>query len=402
MRSSSRRTGSPCRSSTSASRYSATVRSVPENPAASRPGSGCPASHSAASRSPAAQPSVRSTSGAGSGRSTPAAANSSRASATVNRRSGSRISASPPSSRSRCRPSRTSCRVASTNRSSGGARMISSSSCRSASGPSSCTSSTTSHNRSSSGARSVSSRSVITHPSRSGAAVSSPDQRRPRARLPQRGQHRQPEPLRIPLAAPGRHPRRAARHTRPADPGPQQHRLAAARRRRHHAHPGRAPAARTAGDGTRHLPHQDQRRRPQPRPLRQQTPWSRSSHHASPRGPLAMSRSPVTCAVPQTRMRARRAALSLALVLDHRLNDPRHQRVRHAANPANNRICASTTLDDSPLIAAPGRLRARSLRVPQAAGQVMRGTVFLAPGCPSRGPRRAALSGRRFAMASPA
>ena len=84
----------------------------------------------------------------------------------------------------------------------------------------------------------LSSRSAIAHPSRSGAAVSRPHQRRPRRGLPQRGQHRQPEPLRITLAAPGRHPRRAARHTRPADPGPQQHRLAAARRRRHHAHPG--------------------------------------------------------------------------------------------------------------------------------------------------------------------
>ena len=249
MRSSSRRTGSPCRSSTSASRYSATVRSVPENLGASRPGSGCPASDSAASRSPAAHPSVRSTSGAGSGRSTPAAANSSAASATVNRRSGSRISASSPSSRSRCSPSRTSCRVASTNRSPGGARMISSSSCRSASGPSSCTSSTTSHNWSSSGARSASSRSVISHPSRSGAAVSRPHQRRPRRGLPQRGQHRQPEPLRITLAAPDRHPRGAARHTRPADPGPQQHRLAAARRRRHHAHPGRPEPPEQPGTG---------------------------------------------------------------------------------------------------------------------------------------------------------
>src|SRR5215813_7171082 len=41
------------------------------------------------------------------------------------------------------------------------------------SAPSSCTSSTTSHNRSSNGARSASSRSVVTHPSRSGAAVTS-------------------------------------------------------------------------------------------------------------------------------------------------------------------------------------------------------------------------------------
>jgi hypothetical protein len=171
VRSSSRRTGPGCRSSTSASRYSATVRSVPENPAANRPGSGCPASDSAASRSPAAQPSVRSCSTArvGSSSSTPAPANSSPASATVNFKSPARISVSPPSSRSRCSPSRTSCRAAKTNRSSAGARMISSCSCRSAPGSSSCTSSITSHSRSSSTARSLSSPSASAHPSSSGA-----------------------------------------------------------------------------------------------------------------------------------------------------------------------------------------------------------------------------------------
>ena len=154
--------------------YSATVRSVPENSAANRSGSGCPASDNAASRNPAAHPSVRSCSiiTAESGSATPAASNISRASAAVNRRSASRISVSSPSSRSRCNPSRTSCRVASTNRSCGGARITSSSSCRRASSaPSSCRSSITSQIRSSSGARSVSSRSVIAHPSRSGAAV---------------------------------------------------------------------------------------------------------------------------------------------------------------------------------------------------------------------------------------
>jgi hypothetical protein len=31
-------------------------------------------------------------------------------------------------------------------------------------------------------------------------------------------------------------------------------------------------------------------------------------------------------------------------VLDHRLNDRRHRRLRHAANRQNNQICASTTL----------------------------------------------------------
>ena len=54
--------------------------------------------------------------------------------------------------------------------------------------------------------------------------------------------------------------------------------------------------------------------------------------------------------IPRT---GRPAAPSLTLVLDHRLNDRRHRRVRHAANRQNNRICASTTLDNSPLIAAP-------------------------------------------------
>ena len=39
-------------------------------------------------------------------------------------------------------------------------------------------------------------------------------------------------------------------------------------------------------------------------------------------------------AVPQSRVRARPAAPSLTLVLDRRLNDRRHRRLRHAANPA--------------------------------------------------------------------
>ena len=113
-----------------------------------------------------------------------------------------------------------------------------------------------------------------------------PDQRRPRRGLPQRGQHRQPEPLRITLAAPGRHPRGAARHTRPADPGPQQHRLAAARRRRHHAYPGlrREPPEQP---GTGHdTPRTTTSGAAARRPLRRRTPWFRSSHHARPHGPL--------------------------------------------------------------------------------------------------------------------
>ena len=62
-----RRTCRGWRLSTSASRYSATVRSLPENSATNPSGSGCPASDSAASRSPAAHPSVRSCSAASPG-----------------------------------------------------------------------------------------------------------------------------------------------------------------------------------------------------------------------------------------------------------------------------------------------------------------------------------------------
>ena len=64
-----------------------------------------------------------------------------------------------------------------------------------------------------------------------------PHQPRTRARRAQRAQHRQPEPLRIPLIPPRRHPPSPACQARLADPRPQQHRLAAARRRRHHGHP---------------------------------------------------------------------------------------------------------------------------------------------------------------------
>jgi hypothetical protein len=67
-------------------------------------------------------------------------------------------------------------------------------------------------------------------PAGSGAAASTSGE--PGGRLPQRGQYRQPEPLRIPLIASGRHPRdalRQPRRARLADPGSQQHRLPAAR-----------------------------------------------------------------------------------------------------------------------------------------------------------------------------
>ena len=56
VRSSSRRTCSGCRSSTSASRYSATVRSLPENSAANRSGSGCPASEGPPAAAPPPSP----------------------------------------------------------------------------------------------------------------------------------------------------------------------------------------------------------------------------------------------------------------------------------------------------------------------------------------------------------
>ncbi len=66
-------------------------------------------------------------------------------------------------------------------------------------------------------------------------------QHQPRGRLAQRVEHRQPELLRIPLAAPDRHPRGAARRARLADPRSQQDRLPAARRGRYHGHAGRRP-----------------------------------------------------------------------------------------------------------------------------------------------------------------
>ena len=63
-------------------------------------------------------------------------------------------------------------------------------------------------------------------------------QHQPRGRLAQRAEHRQPELLRIPLAAPDRHPRGAARRARLADPRSQQDRLPAAWRGRYHGHAG--------------------------------------------------------------------------------------------------------------------------------------------------------------------
>jgi hypothetical protein len=64
-------------------------------------------------------------------------------------------------------------------------------------------------------------------------------QHRPRGRLTQRIQHRQPEPLRVSHTAADRHPRNTARQPQLATPRAKQHRLAAARRSRHHRHPAR-------------------------------------------------------------------------------------------------------------------------------------------------------------------
>jgi hypothetical protein len=83
--------------------------------------------------------------------------------------------------------------------------------------------------------------STSAHPSRSGAADTTRTSPAAGARLAQRPGHRQPEPLRVTLLPPRRHPRRPPRQPGPGDPRPQQHRLAAARRRRHHRHPRRPP-----------------------------------------------------------------------------------------------------------------------------------------------------------------
>ena len=151
------------------------MRSLPENSATNRSGSGCPASAIAARRNPATQPSVRSSSSAraASGSSIPAASNRSRASGGEKRRSAARSSMSEPASRNRCRPSCGSRRVASTTRNSPGSRASSSSSCASASAElSSCRSSITSTHLPSSEARSDSSRPTTASPSKPGAAPS--------------------------------------------------------------------------------------------------------------------------------------------------------------------------------------------------------------------------------------
>jgi hypothetical protein len=63
-----------------------------------------------------------------------------------------------------------------------------------------------------------------------------PHQHRPRCRLAQCAEHRQPEPLRIALVASRRHPRHALGQACLSNPRPQQDCLAAPRRRRDHGH----------------------------------------------------------------------------------------------------------------------------------------------------------------------
>jgi hypothetical protein len=120
VRKSSRLTSSGWRSSTSASRYPATVRSLPENSAANPSGSGWLASDSAARRSPAAQPSVRSTNSASaaSDSRTLAASNNARASSAPEAQIASTDLGQLAFQAQTMQPNRRSWRVRSANRSS--------------------------------------------------------------------------------------------------------------------------------------------------------------------------------------------------------------------------------------------------------------------------------------------
>ena len=141
------------------------MRSVPQNSRTKASGSGWPASEPAASRSPAAQPSVRSCSDttAASDSAIPDASSSSRASSTEKRRSSARSSVKLPSRRSRCRPRPSAARVTNTTRRCRGSRVRKSSSDASASSEcSSCRSSMTRTAGSLSDRRSESSRSTST------------------------------------------------------------------------------------------------------------------------------------------------------------------------------------------------------------------------------------------------
>ena len=105
-----------CRASTSSARNSTTAWSSPPKSAARWPG-WSRVRNSAASRSPAGQPSVRSTSSSASpARSTtPSLATSAAASATVRARSAERTSTRSPATRNRCSASAGSARVSSTS-----------------------------------------------------------------------------------------------------------------------------------------------------------------------------------------------------------------------------------------------------------------------------------------------
>jgi DNA-binding beta-propeller fold protein YncE len=95
-----------------------------------------------------------------------------------------------------------------------------------------------SQSRSSSGARSSSSRLGDRPPVQIRRRRQRAHQRRPGRSLAQRAQHRQPEPLRIPLIPSHRHPGGAPGQPRPPDPGPQQHRFTVGSGGRLNAAPG--------------------------------------------------------------------------------------------------------------------------------------------------------------------
>jgi hypothetical protein len=125
--------------------------------------------------------------------------------------------------------------VANMNRKGTGARITRSLSCCRVSTSSSCRSSMISHSRSVRRATSVSSRSTITHPSRSGAAVSGRIRLEPRLVVRSSSRTVADPDRRGPPA-----PRRPNRPSRRPDPGAQEDCLAAARGRRHDRHPGRS------------------------------------------------------------------------------------------------------------------------------------------------------------------
>ena len=94
-----------------------------------------------------------------------------------------------------------------------------------------------------------------------------PDQLRPGGRAPQRGEYRQPEPLRVAFFALHRHPRRPLRQVRIADPGAKQERFPTPGRRRHHGPaPGLGEQAEEPGPGDDSGPDRRSSRRAGPQP----------------------------------------------------------------------------------------------------------------------------------------